>query len=151
MSVKPKNSSVFAAAIAASQTSTSALPAPKLAARLAARKIPAADAKAEATPGKTICDARPTPLTILANCLWPRASSSAMLYRRTAALRAAAATFMISIAEPKTGREAEKRFDWPLCYEAENHILAKIEAFLERNQFARSLADRMLRETGTLF
>jgi len=58
---------------------------------------------------------------------------------------------MISIAEPKTGREAEKRFDWPLCYEAENHILAKIDSFLQRNQFARSVADRMLRETGTLF
>ena len=58
---------------------------------------------------------------------------------------------MISVAEPKIGREAEKRFDWPLCYDAENHILGHIESFLQRNQFARSLSDRMLPETGTLF
>ena len=45
---------------------------------------------------------------------------------------------------------AEKRFDWPLCFEAENLVLARIGAFLERNSFARRLADRMRNETGTL-
>jgi len=44
----------------------------------------------------------------------------------------------------------EKRFDWPLCYDAENYILARIEAFTERNSFTRRLAERMLNETGTL-
>src|SRR3989442_12846226 len=58
---------------------------------------------------------------------------------------------MISVEEPKISREAEKRFDWPLCYDAENYILGKIESFLQHNRFARSLADRMLHETGTLF
>ena len=58
---------------------------------------------------------------------------------------------MISVAEPKVAREAEKRFDWPLCYDAENYILDKIDSFLARNRFAASLSDRMLRETGTLF
>ena len=37
---------------------------------------------------------------------------------------------MISVAEPKIGRQAEKRFDWPLCYEAESYILGKIEAIM---------------------
>ena len=44
----------------------------------------------------------------------------------------------------------EKRFDWPLCYEAENYILGRLEAFTERNSFARRLAERMRNETGTL-
>ena len=44
----------------------------------------------------------------------------------------------------------EKRFDWPLCYDAEGHILARLESFTERNSFARRLAERMLNETGTL-
>jgi hypothetical protein len=44
----------------------------------------------------------------------------------------------------------EKRFDWPLCYDAENYILARLEAFTGRNSFARRLAERMLNETGTL-
>ncbi len=45
---------------------------------------------------------------------------------------------------------AESKFDWPLCYEAENFILGRIDAFLERNSFARALAQRMRDETGTL-
>lgn len=45
---------------------------------------------------------------------------------------------------------AESTFEWPLCYEAENFILARIDAFLERNNFARTLAARMRDETGTL-
>lgn len=47
--------------------------------------------------------------------------------------------------------EREKRFDWPLCYEAENVILQSIDAFLERTAFARTLGERMRNETGTLF
>jgi hypothetical protein len=44
----------------------------------------------------------------------------------------------------------EKRFDWPLCYEAENFVRDQIQAFSERNAFARTLAARMTAETGTL-
>jgi hypothetical protein len=44
----------------------------------------------------------------------------------------------------------ENRFDWPLCYEAENYILGQLDAFLLRNSFARRLAERMRTETGTL-
>src|SRR5204862_6935691 len=39
---------------------------------------------------------------------------------------------------------------WPLCYEAEAYVLAQIAAFLQRNDFSRTLAERMVRETGTL-
>src|SRR5437773_3565127 len=45
---------------------------------------------------------------------------------------------------------AEKRFEWPLCYEAENFVLERINAFTERNSFARAVATRMRDETGTL-
>ena len=44
----------------------------------------------------------------------------------------------------------EKRFDWPLCYDAENYILARLEAFTERNSFACRLAERMRNETGKI-
>jgi hypothetical protein len=47
-------------------------------------------------------------------------------------------------------KAAESRFDWPLCYDAENFILERIDAFIERNKFARTLAKRMRDETGTL-
>jgi hypothetical protein len=47
--------------------------------------------------------------------------------------------------------ESEKKFDWPLCYEAENFLLERIGAFLQKNTFARVLSDRMRDETGTLF
>jgi len=46
--------------------------------------------------------------------------------------------------------EKEKRFDWPLCYEAEDFVLKQIETFLARNAFAAKLAERMRLETGTL-
>jgi hypothetical protein len=46
--------------------------------------------------------------------------------------------------------EAETRFEWPLCYEAENFILEKISAFTQQNSFARTLAARMRDESGTL-
>jgi hypothetical protein len=45
---------------------------------------------------------------------------------------------------------AESRFDWPLCYEAENFIISRIDAFTRRNSFARELSRRMREETGTL-
>src|SRR5258705_7789611 len=44
----------------------------------------------------------------------------------------------------------EQRFDWPLCYEAEEYILKQLEAFTQRNKFARELSERMVSETGTL-
>ena len=44
-----------------------------------------------------------------------------------------------------------KRFDWPLANGAEDLLRAHSEAFLERNTFARVLADRMRDETGTDF
>jgi hypothetical protein len=46
--------------------------------------------------------------------------------------------------------EREKRFDWPLCYSAENLILGFIDAFLSRNGFARRLSERMRDETGSI-
>src|SRR5882724_123655 len=47
-----------------------------------------------------------------------------------------------------TGKE--QRFDWPLCYDAENFILNQIQAFLGRNTFISTLSERMRFETGTL-
>jgi hypothetical protein len=47
--------------------------------------------------------------------------------------------------------EREKKFDWPLCYEAESLILRYLEAFLSRHSFAHALQSRMRDETGTLF
>jgi hypothetical protein len=47
--------------------------------------------------------------------------------------------------------DREKRFDWPLCYEAESFVAEKLQLFLDRDRFAHSLSERMLRETGTLF
>ncbi len=46
--------------------------------------------------------------------------------------------------------EAETKFEWPLCYEAENFILSRIDAFTQQNGFARTLATRMRDESGTL-
>ena len=43
------------------------------------------------------------------------------------------------------------QFDWPLAYEAEQLLGRYIAAFLERNSFARRLAERMRDETGTEF
>ena len=50
----------------------------------------------------------------------------------------------------KQQSEAETRFEWPLCYEAENFILSRIDAFTQQNSFARTVATRMRDETGTL-
>src|SRR3954453_3116264 len=46
---------------------------------------------------------------------------------------------------------AENQFNWPLCYDAENLLLERIDGFLALNSFARILAERMRDETGTLF
>ncbi len=46
---------------------------------------------------------------------------------------------------------APRQFDWPLANEAETLVRDYIKAFLERNGFARRLADRMRDETGTDF
>jgi len=45
---------------------------------------------------------------------------------------------------------AEQRFDWPVCHEAEDYLLARMDEFLARNSFARELTKRMSEETGTL-
>ena len=52
--------------------------------------------------------------------------------------------------DPQKQTAAEKRFEWPLGYDAENFILSRIDAFTERNTFARTLGARMRDETGAL-
>lgn len=44
----------------------------------------------------------------------------------------------------------EKRYDWPLCYEAERLVLDYLDALTARNSFAARLAARLPDETGTL-
>lgn len=53
--------------------------------------------------------------------------------------------------EPPKATAREQRFDWPLCYDAENWVIAQLESFLAHNSFARTLSERMRDETGTLF
>lgn len=45
---------------------------------------------------------------------------------------------------------AEQRFDWPVCHEAEDFLLERMDEFLSRHPFARELTRRMRDETGTL-
>lgn len=52
--------------------------------------------------------------------------------------------------DSQTQMVAESKFEWPLCYEAENFIINRIDAFTETNSFARELSRRMRDETGTL-
>jgi len=52
--------------------------------------------------------------------------------------------------DEKEASAAETRFEWPLCYDAENFILSRIDAFTQQNSFARELSARMRDETGTL-
>src|SRR3954468_11791705 len=52
--------------------------------------------------------------------------------------------------ETQAATAAEKRFEWPLCYDAENFLLERIDAFTVKNSFARTLATQMRDETGTL-
>jgi hypothetical protein len=42
-----------------------------------------------------------------------------------------------------------QQFDWPLANESERFLREQISDFLQRNSFARILADRMREETGT--
>ncbi|HKQ38145.1 MAG TPA: hypothetical protein VJ063_08715 [Verrucomicrobiae bacterium] len=46
--------------------------------------------------------------------------------------------------------EREKRFDWPVCYEAENWVLEQIDGVCARYEFVQTLRHRMRDETGTL-
>ncbi|MGH7980813.1 MAG: hypothetical protein ACREE6_15655, partial [Limisphaerales bacterium] len=51
----------------------------------------------------------------------------------------------------KSIASAPKNFDWPLAYEGEKFIRARLDQFLANNSFARRLAARMRHETGTDF
>ena len=44
----------------------------------------------------------------------------------------------------------EKRFDWPLCYDAEKYILDRLEAFIQRNTFARRHSQGSLEDHAPL-
>lgn len=44
----------------------------------------------------------------------------------------------------------EKRFDWPVCHDAEDLVVRRIADFLAQNSFANDLARRMRDDTGTL-
>lgn len=44
-----------------------------------------------------------------------------------------------------------KQFDWPVCYDAEKLLHQRLDDFLQRNSFARGLAQRMRDESGTRF
>jgi len=46
---------------------------------------------------------------------------------------------------------ASRDFDWPVAYDAEKLLRERIDEFLQRNTFARDLAERMRLETGTDF
>ncbi len=46
--------------------------------------------------------------------------------------------------------EREKRFDWPVCYDAENWVLEQLDAICKADEFTRTLRDRMRAQTGTL-
>ena len=46
--------------------------------------------------------------------------------------------------------QREMRFDWPVCYEAENWVLEQLNAVCEHDAFVRTLRERMRDETGTL-
>ena len=54
-------------------------------------------------------------------------------------------------APPAFGSQAPLPFDWPLAYEAEQLLREHMAVFLERNTFARQLADRLRAETATDF
>ena len=55
------------------------------------------------------------------------------------------------VARSEAASPERRRFDWPLAYEAEKLLRERIGSFLERNTFARRLAERMRDETGTDF
>ena len=62
--------------------------------------------------------------------------------------KTATAAHTTNTVDPATAKE--QRFDWPVCYEAENLVMCQIEGFLARNTFAARLSRRMRLETGTL-
>ena len=45
-------------------------------------------------------------------------------------------------------QDREKRFDWPLCHEAETLLLEQLGRVTARNAFARTIESRMRAETG---
>jgi hypothetical protein len=49
----------------------------------------------------------------------------------------------------KAPLRAPDAYDWPVAYEAESLIRHHIDTFLQKNSFARLLAERMQNETGT--
>jgi hypothetical protein len=49
-----------------------------------------------------------------------------------------------------TSDSPEARFDWPLCYEAENLILEQLTAFTALNSFTKRLEQTLRDHTGTL-
>jgi hypothetical protein len=56
-----------------------------------------------------------------------------------------------AIVEAPSPPNAPLLFDWPLAHDAERLLRRHMERFLNRNSFARRLADRMRDETGTDF
>ena len=46
--------------------------------------------------------------------------------------------------------EAMPRFDWPVCYEAEDWIDQQLTAFCRQSAFASRFVERLRTETGTL-
>ena len=54
-------------------------------------------------------------------------------------------------ASPVSGFQGPLPFDWPLANKAEQLLRERMAQFLERNTFARQLADRMRAETATDF
>ena len=52
-------------------------------------------------------------------------------------------------ARPISSSPAPQSFDWPLANAAEQFLRERVALFLNRNTFARHLADRMRDETGT--
>jgi hypothetical protein len=54
-------------------------------------------------------------------------------------------------ARVRPSSEISEAFDWPLANEAEQFLRERIALFLDRNTFARKLADRMRAETATDF
>jgi hypothetical protein len=50
---------------------------------------------------------------------------------------------------PASASQVPQSFDWPLANEAEQFLRERISLFLDRNAFARRLANRMRAETGT--
>lgn len=59
--------------------------------------------------------------------------------------------YLVSTMNTQTVDAAPNAFDWPLAYEAESLLRRFIEAFLNKNSFAKTLAQRLQDESGTDF